>query len=115
MAVYPELIRNSIPKQNKSRNEKLSLAQWNNYINVLREQTNSNTRFLEKMDKDTIHFSDVVVPVGDNATNALIALVTTNVLYTINQTEAFLFTDGLPPEDYMGVEYGKVIEVFEVE
>ena len=44
------LIRNSIPRQNIGKSGRLQTRSWNDYINVLNEQTNANTRFLEALD-----------------------------------------------------------------
>lgn len=45
----PPLIRNAIRHQNKGKNEGLSLQEWNDIINVLKEQTNSLTAYVEDL------------------------------------------------------------------
>ena len=43
-----KLVRNSIPKQTKQGNQRITIKEWNDIINVLREQTNTNTKALSE-------------------------------------------------------------------
>ena len=45
----PGLIRNSIEHQNKNSKGGLSTKEWNDIINVLKEQGNANTKYLESL------------------------------------------------------------------
>lgn len=47
----PELIKNLIDQQLKTGANTLSIEEWNYIINVLKDQTNQNTRYLEMLHK----------------------------------------------------------------
>ena len=60
MPVQLPLVRNSIPTQKLDKNTRLSVKAWNDYINVLKEQANGNTRYLETLTKDISYVSEVL-------------------------------------------------------
>jgi hypothetical protein len=82
MAEKPKLVRNSIPQQNLRGNQGLSVKAWNDYINILKEQSNANTRYLEMLNKQVEDLSQVIetnapgaLPNYDFPTNPTIGMV----------------------------------------
>lgn len=45
----PKLVKNSIKHQNKQGRITLTTQEWNEIINVLKEQTNTNTKYLSDL------------------------------------------------------------------
>ena len=52
----PKLIKNAIAHQAKQAASSLTIAEWNHVVNVLKEQTNYNTEYLENLHR--VLFSD---------------------------------------------------------
>jgi|LGOV01.1.fsa_nt_gb hypothetical protein len=123
MPLRPALIRNSIPQQNLSGNGGLSVKKWNAYINILKEQANANTRFLESLD------IEVVRAIGGYIGGSVPALVVTPSFTAAVKTameevypeirdapppDDFVLTFDTPSEDYNRSDYGKVLNTFEI-
>lgn len=116
------LIRNSIPQQNLGPNQRLSVKAWNNYINVLREQTNANTRFLKALDEAVIKTGAL----SDGSINAIfqdpeVINIISNVvdnyiisLASLPVPDQLLLTTEEPPAGYSNNMYGKVLDSFEI-
>lgn len=47
----PTLIRNSIGQQRNNSANSLTVADWNRVVNILKEQANNNTKYLEQLHK----------------------------------------------------------------
>lgn len=52
MVDQKNMIRNAIPQQRKNKNERISVKEWNEFINVLKEQTNMNTKIIELINRE---------------------------------------------------------------
>jgi hypothetical protein len=118
MPVQLPLVRNSIPTQKLDKNTRLSVKAWNDYINVLKEQANGNTRYLETLTKDISYVSEVLglvtgvsMPsIGTGVTKPELPEVPTITVPPAASTDDFLFTVTEPNQDYDNTTgYGKII------
>ena len=100
----PTLIRNSIPKQNIGKNERLKVQSWNEYINILKEQTNANTRYLERL---SLTVTGIVE--GGILNTGIVSPPEEDPLQDFYRTT-------LPTEDegYLGSEVGLVLHQWEI-
>lgn len=109
------LIQNSIPKQNLDKNQRLSIKAWNDYMNVLRVQTNNNTKFLKALDAEVVkagvYGGGSVGSYFQTPEGVAIIQDAVSSLYIPN---TFVVTTGEPDEDYNRSDYGKVLSTFEI-
>lgn len=54
----PKLIRNAIEYQAKRAANSLTIQDWNRIINILKEQANANTAYLEQLHRVFVHNYD---------------------------------------------------------